>query len=492
MAGVSTVAHLRTAILEALTTDRTATHPRALPADKLFQVGLPPGLPAQMRSVRALPRPGAFVVVARQSTAPGVADELSDEHQYVLGIVISRDYHIGFHSSEADIQAAFTRVADDFKRIRAALCYPGALDRTADGDVTGIADTGLIATGAESQIRFEEIAAPARGRLLNARDSFTCRLLFDPTGTPVPAPVFVRAPSIYVAGAEEAAVGGELIADPGEVTGAHTLRGQWLRDGAELEGETGVTHAIVADDAGAALSYRATAIGSGGTVSAESNAVPVLNGGPAPLDYADFTLHGDAFIDDDGNLVCPTEGSYATLPMSQIDARFYQDGGGWELDVWPGFSSEDLRTSVSPYHLRGIVGWDDPAFPGQLGGVHFFASVVQGVTSPRILLLNANSGTPIPVAEAGAINHVFAAGQKITIKHQVFRRAVPFFSFPPNNGMSHYQVSGVTSGAGAWSTATAQAAIAGSTLFVGAPASASFRRFIGTISPIRYAAAVAP
>lgn len=183
---VATVEHLRTAILEALTTDRTATHPRALPAAKLFQVGLPPGLPPQMRSPRALPRPGAFVAIARIVPEPGVADELGSDHTYRVGIVISRDYHVDFHSSFDDIQAAFTRVADDFMRLRAALCFPGALDATAAGADTGIADTGLEATGAETQIRWEAMAAAGQGRLLNARDTFTCRFLFDPDPTPSP------------------------------------------------------------------------------------------------------------------------------------------------------------------------------------------------------------------------------------------------------------------------------------------------------------------
>lgn len=97
----------------------------------------------------------------------------------------------------------------------------------------------------------------------------------------VAAPVFTTSPAIYVAGGSDPEVGATLIADPGVVTGAHTERGQWMRDGVAIDGETGVTYELVEADQGASITYRATATGSGGTTTAESNAIEV--GGEPPV-----------------------------------------------------------------------------------------------------------------------------------------------------------------------------------------------------------------
>lgn len=179
MAAVTTVAHLRTAIHEALTTDRSATHTRAISSTYLFQRGLPPGLDATIRSTRAKGTPGAFVVIARMTPEPGVADELGSDHLYRLQIVISRDYFLGYEQSSTDIDAVMSRVADDLMRMRAALCFPGALDATAASDDTGIADNALSPIGDQSVLSVDRIGT-GRDRLLNARDAFQCRLLFSP------------------------------------------------------------------------------------------------------------------------------------------------------------------------------------------------------------------------------------------------------------------------------------------------------------------------
>lgn len=176
---VSSVASLRTAIHEALTTDRTATHTRAIPSAYLFQRGLPPGLDATLRSTRAKGTPGAFVVIARMTPEPGVGDELGSDHLYRLSIVISRDYWLGYEQRTADIDTVMSRVADDLMRVRAALCFPGALDTTAAGADTGIADNALSPVGDQSVLTVDRIGN-GRDRLLNARDAFQCWFLFDP------------------------------------------------------------------------------------------------------------------------------------------------------------------------------------------------------------------------------------------------------------------------------------------------------------------------
>lgn len=177
MSAQTSVANLRTAILEALTT--STGKPRALPSQYLFQVGLPPGVDATLRSTRALDKPGAFVSIGRAEAMAGVSIELGSDLLYSMNVAISRDYFLGWEFSIADIQTAMTRVIDDFMRVRAALCYPGALDQTAAAGATGIADNGLDATGAQTSVRFDRIGE-GRDRLLNAIDVFRCYFLHNP------------------------------------------------------------------------------------------------------------------------------------------------------------------------------------------------------------------------------------------------------------------------------------------------------------------------
>jgi hypothetical protein len=178
---VTTIAHLRTAIIEALTTDLTAdaTKPRAIAAANLFNVGMPPGMDATLRSVRAREKPGAFVVIAKMTPDAGVADELGSDHLYHCQIVISRDYYLGYEHRPADISDAFTQCIDDLLRLRAALCWPGALDETAAANATGIAGAALRPVGDQSVLTVDRIGN-TRDRLLNARDAFTCPLLYQP------------------------------------------------------------------------------------------------------------------------------------------------------------------------------------------------------------------------------------------------------------------------------------------------------------------------
>lgn len=152
-----------------------------------------------------------------------------------------------------------SKAADDSHAIKRALTWPGNLAADEDGTPTRLVSKCLReSTGPEPEPTEDWEAG-----------LYTVELRFEGdvhrTALVEPAPVFARPPSVYVAGAAEPVVGGALIADPGEATGAHTLRGQWLRDGSEIEGATTPVYAITEADDGTELAYRATAIGSGGT-----------------------------------------------------------------------------------------------------------------------------------------------------------------------------------------------------------------------------------
>lgn len=179
----STTAHMRTAIIEALTTDRTGeaglVGDRAIPSAYLFRRGLPPGLDATVRAARVTDKPGAFVVVARVTPEDGPGTELGSDHIYRAQIVISRDYYLGHEQVADDIDDAFTRVTDDLMRIRWALCCPGALDATAAGSATGIGPEALRPLGDQSVLQVEQVGN-GRSRLLNARDTFWCPFLYQP------------------------------------------------------------------------------------------------------------------------------------------------------------------------------------------------------------------------------------------------------------------------------------------------------------------------
>lgn len=177
----STVRHLRTAIYEALTT--ATGKPRALP--RLFQRGLPAGVDRKLRSVRAHPLPGVFVIVARARREPGLAQELGSDHHFRFEVVLSRDYYLGFEHSIAEVEATMERVSDDFMAICAALGMPGSLVATAGNEPTGLADGALDVSDAESIVVIEQIG-DGRDRLVNVRDRFIARFLFDPDPAPAP------------------------------------------------------------------------------------------------------------------------------------------------------------------------------------------------------------------------------------------------------------------------------------------------------------------
>ena len=175
-----TTSYLRGAIVECLTT--STGKPRALAAGHLFGQGLPPGVDRTLRSIRAKDatnRKSAFAIIGDIEVPGSVADELGSDHIYECQIVISRDYFLGWEFSTSDVGATMDAVADDFMRVRKALCHPAALDTTVGGTATGIAHGGLRAAGAKAAPRVEQIG-DGRDRLVNVIDRFSCVFQFSP------------------------------------------------------------------------------------------------------------------------------------------------------------------------------------------------------------------------------------------------------------------------------------------------------------------------
>lgn len=184
---VTTTQHLLTAIEEALTTLTGRT--RALTSPQLFTLGLPVGFPADTRcrdAGVALNRKTCFVGLGVRRDDGN--QEVGADHRYAIEIWISRDYWLGFEGSTyqpagstlAEVKRAFIAEADDFFRIRAALCWPGALATTAAGQATGLESLALDGSTARSDPRIESVPDGGK-RLLNCKDTFVAHLLFDPS-----------------------------------------------------------------------------------------------------------------------------------------------------------------------------------------------------------------------------------------------------------------------------------------------------------------------
>lgn len=182
---VTTCEYLITAIEESLC--ELTGRPRALTAPQLFTRGLPQGFPADTR-VRdagvATNRKTCFVGLGPRSDDGN--QEIGADHRYAITIWISRDYWIGFEGSTylpsgstlSEVKRAFKDEADDFMRIRKALCWPGALATTIAGQATGLESLALDGTSARSTPRIESVPDGGK-RLLNCIDTFTAHLLFD-------------------------------------------------------------------------------------------------------------------------------------------------------------------------------------------------------------------------------------------------------------------------------------------------------------------------
>ncbi|MGE0400840.1 MAG: hypothetical protein AB7T06_29285 [Kofleriaceae bacterium] len=166
----TTVEHLHTAIYEMLTT--ATGRMRALEADEIFNQGFPPGFPPDLRSVASRDggkRGSAFVAIGQVQPMAGSADEVGSIHLYQINVTISRDYYLGEGWDASDVRASMVRVADDYMRVREALCWPENLRETVGSVATGLDE--LVAANSQSRVRVEMIGS-GRDRLLNAQDVF--------------------------------------------------------------------------------------------------------------------------------------------------------------------------------------------------------------------------------------------------------------------------------------------------------------------------------
>lgn len=246
-------------------------------------------------------------------------------------------------ASTAHRRSVRAEMMEQARVITDALEWPGNLTRDPEGTDTSLV-SGMLREAAAPRIVREDWSAGLYEIELRMTG------LVHETREIIPAPIFTNAPAIYVADGTDPEVGATLIADPGTVTGAHTERGQWMRDGAPI-GETGVTYVLVEADEGASITYRATAIGSGGTVASDSNAI-VPGEAAAPLIDTDRTVRRMAggtwpsvlasgrfaldWTPDASSSPAPAPGTFAGLAGTSNGASDYlrirYTGAAWNLE----------------------------------------------------------------------------------------------------------------------------------------------------------------
>lgn len=264
---------------------------RTVPAGAL-ELGLPVEDDDHDRArwLRAQRAPRYDVAISPPARSDALGPWTCDRSLNTVDVVITLCYplvRLGDMHSAARF-AVRSGANDTTRLVTEALSWPGNLAADESGTPLGLVSQCLVPVGEPIALREDwdagiyEVELRLMGRVQRA------------AATPEP-PAFVRAPAIYVVGAEAAEVGGTLIADPGEAVRASSLAGQWLRDGADISDETAVRYEIVTDDEGTALSYRSTATGPGGVVSADSQAIVVAGDTPwDPGDIAGYAFDYDA------------------------------------------------------------------------------------------------------------------------------------------------------------------------------------------------------
>jgi hypothetical protein len=93
---------------------------------------------------------------------------------------------------------------------------------------------------------------------------------------PLEPPINARAPSIFGV----TAVGVRLVALRGTWLGATRYARQWLRDGVDIVGATGITYKLVAADHGAMIGVVITATNVDGSASVEAVVVGPVEASP--------------------------------------------------------------------------------------------------------------------------------------------------------------------------------------------------------------------
>ena len=110
--------------------------------------------------------------------------------------------------------------------------------------------------------------------------------------------------------------------DPGQWTPATaTLAVSWLRNGAEIPGETGTTHTLTTADALASIRCKVTALASGGYASANSN--PIGTNGIAPANVTPPVVAGEASV---GSTLSCTPGTWTGAPAPTFTYIWERDG----------------------------------------------------------------------------------------------------------------------------------------------------------------------
>ena len=175
--------------------------------------------------------------------------------------------------------------------------------------------TGFVTFGAGSLASGVTFRLVARNSGGEARVDFTLR------HTPqVALPAATVAPRLSGTGR----VGEPLVADPGSWTGATAIALQWLKDGAAIEGATGVEFTPGDAEDGARIACRATASNAAGSTAAETAAILVLQAPPALAGaLADQILPVAA-----GAIGIPTAGAFSGRGL-----RFAVAGAGATIDA---------------------------------------------------------------------------------------------------------------------------------------------------------------
>lgn len=161
MAHVPTFMPLVRAVEEALTTDTGASYPRRLGADDLFALGFPPTMADHLHARDARVQKRCFVSISDQ-TVDDLFLEMGDEHRLDVVVSVTRWYWLRWEGIHSDVRTAMVSVADDFAKIRKALCWPGALATDATGDGTGLAGNALSAKGARDLTTVRSIDTKTR------------------------------------------------------------------------------------------------------------------------------------------------------------------------------------------------------------------------------------------------------------------------------------------------------------------------------------------
>ncbi|RWR35010.1 SGNH/GDSL hydrolase family protein [Sinirhodobacter populi] len=220
-----------------------------------------------------------------------------------------------------------------------------------------------------------------------------------PGDVPEPdAPTNLTAPSI----SGTPTVGQALTATEGTWTGGPIVTLQWLRNGAAISGATGLTYLLIAADAGANISVRATASNAGGSATSTSTAVGPVTESSQPiapisgiLDAAHINVFGASFS------------KYAEADYAAVAAQF-------------GFTGT--------VHMYAVAGLQSTGFPAQLAAAVDANTVADSLSIVDFGGNDVTSNRPYPGGGTGLdsrmrtnIDALIAGGSKPLIVPISFR-----------------------------------------------------------------------